>query len=186
MAEFDEVVLTVPSAMAADLVENLPDSDRLMLHDVASVGIVYVSFVLAGRADRVQDQSYVSHVTRGRFRFAVLDLAGLKATSDTDIRQDVVYVSRPLATTDALFSDDDRVVIEHFARALPGDANIIKARVTRIPHAFSRHSLGLFTSSIPGLSIVNAATMNGGRHHLERTAAVAASAFQALCAERIV
>jgi len=183
VTEFDEVVMTVSSATAADLVETFPEQQRLMLHAVESLGIISVSFVIRSEASRAGSKHYVSHVVRGHFRFAVLDFSCLIA--DKDIRQDVVYVSRPLAMTDKFFSEDDRVIIEHFARALAGDVEIVKARVTRTPHAFARQSLGSFTSSIPGLSIVNAATMNGGRHHLDRTAAVAASAFQSLCAERI-
>jgi hypothetical protein len=54
-----------------------------------------------------------------------------------------------------------------------------------MPHAFAQGQLPSFTSSIPGLSIVNAAHMGGGRHHLERTAALATNVFRTLCAERI-
>ena len=51
------------------------------------------------------------------------------------------------------------------------------ARVIRMPHAFARRRLASFNSSVPGLSIVTAAHMGGGRHHLERTAALAIDAF---------
>ncbi len=176
--EFDEVVLTVPSPVASALLPVLPDGERRTLLGVHYVGIINVSFVLTRRPG----ERYISHVTRGRDNFAVLNPAAL---SPLDDRRSVVYVTRPLAAGDELFRADDRSVIEHFARALPGNANILSARVVRIPHAFAQRRLASFTSSIAGLSIVNAAHMNGGRHHLERTAALATKVFRTLCAERI-
>jgi protoporphyrinogen oxidase len=176
--EFDEVVLTVPSPVASTLLPGLPDRERLSLLGVDYVGIINVSFVVKGNpGDR-----FLSHVTRGRDQFAVLDPGALAVDDD---RRGILYVSRPLATTDDLFGAGDRDTIEHFARALPGRANIVQARVIRTPYAFARRHLSSFTSSVPGLSIVNAAHMGGGRHHLERTAALATTAFRTLCAERI-
>jgi protoporphyrinogen oxidase len=176
--EFDEVVVTVPSPVAAQLLPILPDRERLGLLGVNYLGIISVSFVVAGPCgDR-----YLSHASRGRDHFAVINPGAL---SPAEKRPAVVYVSRPLHANDALFEADDRHVIEHFARALPGNANIMRARVVRIPHAFAQRRLHAFTCSISGLSVVNAAHMGGGRHHLERTAALATTVFRTLCAERI-
>jgi protoporphyrinogen oxidase len=181
--EFDEVVLTVPSPVAARLLAKLPERERAVLADVGYVGIINVSFVLKPRRIRATGQRYISHITRGRDSFALVDPSAL-APSDEG-RRSAVYVSRPVAANGELFRADDRHVIEHFARALPGSSDIISARVVRTPHAFAQRQLPSFTSSIAGLSIVNAAHMGGGRHHLERTAALAVTAFRALCAERI-
>jgi protoporphyrinogen oxidase len=176
--EFDEVVLTVPAPVASALLPSLPDGERLALLGVEYVGIINVSFALARRPE----ERYIYHATRGRDTFAVLNPGALSPLGE---RRAVVYVTRPLVTNDELFYADDRHVIEHFARALPGDANILTARVIRTPHAFARRRLASFTSSVPGLSIVNAAHLAGGRHHLERTAALATAVFRTLCAERI-
>lgn len=178
VGEFDEVIVTVPSPVASRLLPALPDRERLDLMGVGYVGIISVSFVL----NRSPGERYVSHVTRGRDNFAVLSPSALSMTEDG---RAVVYVSRPLASTDALFGAGDREVIEHFARALPGNVSIMRARVVRMRHAFAQHRLRTFGSSIPGLSIVNAAHMGSGRHHLERTAALANTVFRTLCAERI-
>jgi protoporphyrinogen oxidase len=181
--EFDEVVMTLPSPDAARLLESLPDRERASLTDVAYIGIINVSFVLKPLPVKNLAGRYITHVTRGRDHFALLDPSALTAPGDS--RRSLMYVTRPLATKDELFGADDRQVIEHFARALPGGSDITSARVMRMPHAFARRRLESFTSSIPGLSIVNAAHMGGGRHHLERTAVLAGSAFRTLCAERI-
>lgn len=179
VGEFDQVILTVPSPVASRLVPVLPDRERLNLLGVGYIGIISVSFVL----NRPPGERYVSHVTRGRDNFAVLSPSSLAVTDDC---RSVVYVSRPLASHDQLFDAPDRDVIEHFARALPGNVSISRARVVRTPHAFAQQRLETFSSSIPGLSIVNAAHMGGGRHHLERTAALANTVFRTLCAERIL
>jgi phytoene dehydrogenase-like protein len=181
--EFDEVVITVPSPVASRLLETLPDRERGVLVDVSYIGIISVSFVLKPLSAKNVSGRYITHVTRGRDQFALLDPSVLAAPGDG--RRSLMYVTRPLATVDDLFEADDRHVIEHFARALPGGSDITSARVTRTPHAFARRRLESFTSSVPGLSIVNAAHMGSGRHHLERTAALAVSAFRTLCAERI-
>jgi protoporphyrinogen oxidase len=181
--EFDQVVLTVPFPVASQLLSELPERERIALVNVDYVGIMNVSFVLRPRPGRILSQRYISHVTRGRDTFAVLDPSVL--TPGEENLRSVVYVSRPLAATDALFEANDRNVIEHFARALHGNADIMSARVVRMPHAFAQRRLPAFTSSLPGLSVVNAAHMGGGRHHLERTAALANTAFRTLCAERI-
>ncbi len=178
--EFDQVVVTVPSPVASQILPILPDRERLALLGVGYVGIINVAFVLARRpGDR-----YISHVVRGRDQFALVDPTALAPLDEE--RRAVVYVSRPLAASDDLFNASDRHVIEHFARALPGKAIILSARVIRMPHAFAHRQLASFSSSIPGLSIVNAAHMSGGRHHLERTAALATTVFRTLCAERIL
>jgi protoporphyrinogen oxidase len=181
--EFDEVVMTVPTPEASRLLETLPDHERASLVDVAYIGILNVSFVLKPMPNKNSTGRYITHVSRGRDHFAVLDPSALSAPVDT--RPILMYVSRPLPTTDELFQADDRLIIEHFARALPGGSEITSARVVRMPDAFARRRLESFTSSVPGLSIVGAAHMGGGRHHLERTAVLAVNAFRTLCAERI-
>jgi protoporphyrinogen oxidase len=186
--EFDQVVLTVPSPVAAELLSDLPERERWALPDVGYVGIINVSFVLKPRPVQASNHRYITHLTRGKDNFALLDPSVLSPGRD-DSRRSVVYVTRPLSTNDRLFDADDRHVIEHFARALPGNSNIISARVVRMPHAFAQHRLNSFkvttSGSASGLSIVNAAHMGGGRHHLERTAALSVNAFRTLCAERI-
>lgn len=182
--EFDEVVVTAPSPEASRLLETtLPERERAVLADVSYVGIINVSFVLKPLPNSNTAGRYVSHVTRGHDQFALLDPSALTALAGS--RRNLMYVSRPLATDGELFDASDRVVIEHFARALPGGSDITSARVIRMPHAFARRRLESFTSSIPGLSIVNSAHMGRGRHHMERTAALAINAFRTLCAERI-
>jgi protoporphyrinogen oxidase len=176
--EFDEVVVTVPAPVAAELLSTLPPGERLGLLGVDYVGIMSVSFML----QRPLGERYISRVTRGRDSFVMLDPAAL---APADGRRAAVYVSRPVAANNELVGASDREVIEHFARAVPGNANIVSARVVRTPNAFSQRQLPSFTSSISGLSIVNAAHMGGGRHHLERTTALATSVFRTLCAEPI-
>ncbi len=183
IGEFDEVVLTVPSPEASRLLANLPDRERASLVDVDYIGIINVSFVLKPLRSKNSSGRYITHVTRGRDHFALMDPSALNPADAS--RRSLVYVTRPLAADDALFGANDRDVIEHFARALPGGSDITSARVIRMPHAFARRRLASFNSSVPGLSIVTAAHMGGGRHHLERTAALAIDAFRTLCAERI-
>jgi protoporphyrinogen oxidase len=178
IGEFDEVVLTVPSPVASGILSVLPDHERLELLDVDYVGMIDVSFVvkkpLGGR--------YLSQIVRGRDRFALVDPSAVMAPPDGNA---VVHVTRPVATNAEFFATDDRAVIEDFARALPGTAEIVRARVMRSPYAFARRSLPRFTTSIPGFSIVNAAHMGGGHHYSERTAALATTVFRTLCAEPI-
>jgi protoporphyrinogen oxidase len=178
--QFDGVVVTVPSPVASQILPCLPDRERLELLGVGYVGIINVAFVLARRPG----ERYISHVTRGRDHFAVVDPTALAPLDEE--RRAVVYVTRPLAANDELFEASDRHVIEHFARALPGNSIILSARVVRMPHAFAQRQEPTFKTSIAGLSIVNAAHMGGGRHHLERTAALATTVFRSLCAEHIL
>lgn len=174
---FDQVVVTVPSPMASKIIPALPTSERTALANASYVGILNVSFVL----ERPLRQRYITRVARGRDPFTLIDPSAL---SSDGAGHHVVYVSRPVAAADDLFEAGDREIIEHFARALPGNAHIMSARVSRVPHAFAHHQFGSFSSSIPNLSIVNAAHMSTGRHHLERTASLATSVFRTLCAEQ--
>ncbi len=179
IGEFNQVILAVPAAVASELLSpSLPDPERSIIADVNYVGIVTVSFVLARPAGR----RYLSRVVRGGDVFTLLDPSALEPTSES---RAVVYVSRPLGARNELFWADDRRVIEHFARALPGVAHIVNARVIRSPHAFTHKQQPSFASSIPGLSVVNAAHMGSGRNHLDRSAALATRAFRTLCTERI-
>jgi hypothetical protein len=177
-SEFNQVVLAVPGPVAAQLTPELPDHERNALRGMHYVGIVTVSFVL----DRRVGGRYLSRVTRGGDTFTVLDPSTLEPGGEA---RTVLYVSRPLANTDDLFWSDDRQIIEHFARALPGNARIVNARVIRTPHAFAAMRQAPFSNSVPGLSIVHAGNMPSGRNYFDRTAALATSAFRTLCAERI-
>ena len=176
--EFNQVILAVPAAVAAELAPGLSEPEHGLLCAVDYVGIVTVSFVL----ERRTGGRYISRIDRGGDFFTVLDPSALDVKGDSRV---VVYVSRPLSRSHDLFAAGDRQVIEHFARALPGKAHIVSARVIRSPHAFARNRLASFTSSIPGLSIVHAGHMANGRNHLDRTAALAMNVFRTLCTERI-
>ncbi len=177
IGEFDQVIVTVPSPIASKLVPALPSLERSALDGAAYVGIVNVSFVL----ERPIRQQYISRVLRGGDQFTLINPAALDERSE---RRTVAYVSRPVGSKQ-LLGASDREIVESFARALPGNAHIVSARVMRVPHAFAVRQVGSFSSSIPGLTIVNAAHMGTGRHHLERTASLATNVFRTLCAERI-
>ncbi len=181
--EFDEVIMTVPSPVVSELLDPLPERERLALGTVGYVGIITVSFVINSGRVPLAAARYIQRVSRGGDHFALVDPSVLNPRDES--RSGVVYITRPLAAHNELFGAGDRQVIEHFARAVPGSSDILSARVMRMPHAFAQGRLDSFTSSVPGLSIVNAAHMGGGRHHLERTAALALTAFRQLCAERI-
>jgi hypothetical protein len=176
--EFNQVILAVPASVAVQLAPTLPEPEHDLLAAVDYVGILTVSFVL----ERRTGLRYISRVARGGDVFTVLDPSALDPKGDSRV---VVYVSRPVSRLHDLFGAGDRQVIEHFARALPGRSHIVSARVIRSPHAFARNRLTSFASSIPGLSILNAAHMGNGRNHLDRTAALAMNVFRTLCAERI-
>lgn len=178
IGEFDQVILAVPGPVASELIPALPDHERTSLARVRYIGIVTVSFVLKRRSAA----RYLSRVERGGVAFTIVDPAALEPTGDS---RSAMYVSRPLPDTHELFRADDRQVIEHFARALPGNSHIVSARVIRAPNVFAQSRLSSLTSSIAGLSIINAAHMGNGRNHLDRTAALAMNAFRTLCAERI-
>jgi len=178
VGEFDQVVVTVPSPVAPGILSALPDRERLEQLDVDYVGVIDVSFVLKKRLGG----RYVSQVVRGGDRFALVDPSAL---APAGAGQPVVYVTRPIATDAEFFAAEDREVIENFARALPGAAEIVNARVMRTPYAFARRQLPTFATSVPGFSIINSAHMGGGHHYSERTAALASSAFRTLCTEPI-
>jgi protoporphyrinogen oxidase len=179
--EFDRVVLTTPSLVAARVCEGLTQDEKARLEGVAYQGIVCASLLLR----RPLAGFYVTNITDSWVPFTgVIEMSALVDTSQFG-GHSLVYLPKYVDPADPFFEKSDAEIQELFLSALErmypgfGRGDLVSFRVSRVRHVFALPTLGYslrlpaMDTSVPGLHVVNSAHIVNGTLNVNETVQLA-------------
>lgn len=188
--EFDRVVITAASPVAARMIQGLTDSERALMNGVDYQGIVCASML----SDVGLGGFYVTNITDDAPFTGVIEMSALVDRSEFD-GQHLTYLPRYTTADDAITSMSDEDVETSFVEALSAmfpsfDASAVQAfRVSRVPHVFPIPTLGYsermppVETSVAGVYSVNSAHILNGTLNVNETIQLATRIFPVLTGE---
>ncbi len=187
-SRFDEVVLTVPASVAANLCPELSSEEATKLRQVEYQGILCASVLLK----KPLADYYVTNITDNGIPFtAVIEMSAMVDRQQFGGNA-LVYLPKYLPPDDPAFALSDDHLRHRFLAALgrmypafrPSD--VLTFKVSRVRQVFaiptlhySRKLPSMFTS-IPGVQIVNSAHIVNGTLNVNETVQLAERAVPAL------
>lgn len=189
---FDRVVVTSASPLAARLCPDLRPQERLQHEAVRYQGIVCASLLLR----QSLSPFYVTNITEPWVPFTgVIEMSALvdKAAFNG---QALVYLPKYVAPDDPLFSEPDDQIRERFLGALERmyphfrRQDVVAFQVSRVRQVFAISTLDYssqvppFTTSIPGLYLVNSSQIVNGTLNVNETVQLAEAALAAIASPR--
>jgi len=181
---FDAVVVTTPAPVAARMCPQLSTTEAQRLENVEYLGIVCASVLvrkpLAG--------FYVTNVIDPAPFTGVIEMTALVNPAEL-AGNSLVYLPKYATSDDPIWSRSDEEIRTEFldamSRLYPGfDATSVQAfRVSRVRHVFALSTLNYsskvppFTTSVPGLFLVNSAQIVNGTLNVNETVRLANSAL---------
>lgn len=179
--QFDEVIVTLPSSLAAKLCKQLTEKEIQRLNDVEYLGVICLAVLL----DKPISPFYVTNITDSRFPFtgviemsSLVDKKYLKGNS-------LVYLPKYVTSDDPLFNKPDNEIrdyfLDNFKKMYPwlADDNIKFAGVARAKHVITVAKLNYsdilpgIKTSVPGVSIINTSHIKDGTLNVNETVRVA-------------
>jgi protoporphyrinogen oxidase len=190
--EFDQMVLTVPSPVAAEICTTLTSEEKSRLSDVQYQGIICASLLLK----KPLANFYVTNITDSNIPFtAVIEMSALVDPKQFGGRS-LVYLPKYLAPDDPVFNQTDQQIEERFvsaiARMYPGfdRDDVLSFRVSRVRHVFPiptlnySQKLPAVETSIPGVHILNSSHIVNGTLNVNETVQLAERAAARLLAQQ--
>ena len=178
---FGAVVVTTPSPMAARLVPQLSDGERVAHNSICYQGIVCASLLL----DRPLGGYYVTNITDPGLPFTgVIEMTGLVDSAEFGGRT-LVYLPKYVASNDTLFDVPDDEIEATFSDALfqmypeARSARIEASVVSRVRHVLPVATVGYSDrlpptrTTVPGVHIVNTAHIVNGTLNVDETVQLA-------------
>jgi protoporphyrinogen oxidase len=179
--EFDHVVLTMPSPVAASICQGLNERETRLLNGIQYQGIVCASVLLK----KPLSDYYVTNITEPWAPFTgVIEMTALVDRSQFG-GLSLVYLPKYVAPNDPLFSCSDDEIRKSFtsglARMHPGfDAgDITSFQVSRAKYVFAiptlqySQNLPPVHTSVPGVHILNSAHIINGTLNVNETVQLA-------------
>lgn len=192
--EFEEVIVTAPAPVAAQLCQDLDATELQRLEQVRYQGIVCASLLLK----ETFSDYYVTNITDTWVPFtSIINMASVVDRKNFGGHA-LVYLPKYVSPDDEIFRLSDDEIEERFIRAIVkmhptfDRSTILASRVSRVKHVFPITTLNYsenipaMTTSVPGLSIVNAAQIVNGTLNANQTVDLANRAFRTLCQEFVV
>lgn len=178
---FDEVIVTLPSGLAAKLCKGLSENELQRLNKVEYLGVMCLAVLL----DKSVSEYYVTNITDSRFPFTgVIEMSALVDKKYLGGNA-LVYLPKYVSPDDPLFSQSDDEVKTYFLENLKKmypwltDNNIKFAGVARAKHVITVLTKGYsdnlpgVKTSIPGVYIVNTSYIQDGTLNVNETIRVA-------------
>jgi protoporphyrinogen oxidase len=179
--EFDNVIITLPSPLAAKLCKGISGEEQKKLNDVEYLGVICVAVLL----DKSISEFYVTNITDSRYPFTgVIEMSAL-VDKEYLGGNALVYLPKYVSSEDPLFSDSDENIRNYFLENLKKmypwitDKNIQFAGVARAKHVITVAKLDYseklpdIKTSIPGVFIVNTSHIKDGTLNVNETIRVA-------------
>lgn len=167
---FDQVVLTVPSNVAANVCVGLSEEERRRLESIEYQGIICASLLLK----RPLANFYVTNITDPQIPFtAVIEMSALVDRKHFGGNA-LVYLPKYVPPTDPAFALSDDELRDSFLTALKrmyphfDVRDLLAFRVSRVRHVFPIPTLNYsarlppMTSSLPGVHIANSTHIVNG------------------------
>jgi protoporphyrinogen oxidase len=191
--EFDQMILTVPSPVAAEICTTLTAEEKSRLSDVQYQGIICASLLLK----KPLANFYVTNITDSNIPFtAVIEMSALVDPKQFGGRS-LVYLPKYLAPDDPVFDQTDQQIEERFisaiARMYPAfdRDDVLSFRVSRVRHVFPiptlnySQKLPAVETSIPGVHILNSSHIVNGTLNVNETVQLAERAAAKLLAQQV-
>jgi protoporphyrinogen oxidase len=192
--EFEEVIVTAPAPVAAIICKDLDANELQRLQQVRYQGIVCASLLLK----EPFSEYYVSNITDTWVPFtSIINMSSVVDRKNFGGHA-LVYLPKYVAPDDEIFRLSDEEIEERFIRAIVKmhpkfeRSSILASRISRVRHVFPITTLNYsenipeMTTTVPGLSIVNAAQIVNGTLNANQTVDLANKAFRALIQEFVV
>jgi protoporphyrinogen oxidase len=185
---FDQVVMTVPAPLAAELCPALSEEERGRLRGVRYQGIVCASVLLR----KPLSPFYVTNITDPGLPFtAVIEMTALVDPRHFGGRS-LVYLPKYVAPDDPLFSLTDAEIEERFLAGLQRmhpqleGTDVVGFRLSRVRLVFALTTLDYsdrlpsLTTTVPRVHVVNSAHVLNGTLNVNATLRLAESAAAGL------
>jgi protoporphyrinogen oxidase len=179
--QFDEVIVTLPSGIAANLCKGLTEPEVQKLKNVEYLGVICVAVLL----DKPISPFYITNITDSWVPFTgVIEMSAL-VDKQYFAGNSLVYLPKYLSPDDPLFnqSDDElrNYFLDNFKKMYPWltDDNIKFAGVARAKHVITVAKLNYsdilpgIKTSIPHVSIINTSHIKDGTLNVNETVRVA-------------
>ncbi len=174
---FDQVVATVPAAVAAKICQGLTEDEIARLAGIQYLGIVCASLLLR----KPLAGFYVTNITDSGIPFtAIVEMSTLVDRAELGGHA-LVYLPKYVDPDDPIFALSDGEIQETFLAALEkmvptfDRGDLLSFRVSRVKHVFALPTLHYserlppMTTSVPGLHLVNAAHIVHGTLNVNET-----------------
>ncbi len=185
--EADEVALTTPASVSARLVPQLDPREQSLLGQLREQGVVCVSLVL----DRPLTDAYLTYLLDETILTGVVDMSSFVDPEQLG-GHGLVYLPRYCPAGDPAFREPDDVVVARFSDALRAvypdfaERTVVASGVARAPQVFSIPTLGYsdrvlpFSTSVPGVHLVNASQIVNGTLNVDESVQLAERAAATL------
>ncbi len=179
--QFDQVVLTLPSPVAARICRGLTEEEQSRLNGIRYQGIICASLLLK----QPLADFYITNLTDAGLPFtAVIEMSALVDRQHFG-GHSLVYLPKYVAPDDPAFSLSDNQLAELFIEALMQiyphfqRDDLLCFRVSRVPYVFPIPTLNYsdnlppIATSVPGIYIVNSAHIVNGTLNVNETVQLA-------------
>lgn len=189
---FDDVVLTLPAALAAGLCPQLAASERRRLTEIDYQGVICASLLLR----QPLSPFYITNITDPAPFTAVIEIDALTGTQQFGGNA-LVYLPKYLPSSDPMFALDDRTIEDAFFESLlrmyPSlrADDIVASRIARAKYVLPLSTLQYsqrippFTTSIPHLYVANSTQILNGTLNVNQTLELAKQATATIQGTRL-
>ncbi len=183
--EFDKVILTCPSNIAAQICPQLTEQERLKLSNIKYQGIVCASVLMK----KSLSNFYVTNITDETPFTGIIEMSALVDKKEFGGNA-LVYLPKYVASDDELFEKSDAEIENSFLSTLEKmyphfkREDVLSFKVSRVRQVFPiptlnySENLPSVTTSIDGVYIVNSAQITNGTLNVNETIQLAEKFLQ--------
>jgi protoporphyrinogen oxidase len=178
--QFDKVILTCPTNIAAKILPQLTRNEKERLESIRYLGIICASVL----TKKPISHYYVTNITDETPFTGVIELSALVDKKEFG-GNSLIYLPRYLAPDDELFKKSDEEIQEHFLSSLEKmyshfDRNdVLEFKISRVPQVFPLLTLNYsesvqpITTSIDNVFLVNSSQITNGTLNINETVQLA-------------
>ncbi len=174
--EFDEVIVTTPSGVAADICPELSATEKEKHRQVEYLGVICASLLLKKKISPF----YVTNITDQTPFTGVIEMTNIVDPDQFD-GHSLVYLPKYVKNTDPVFQWSDEKIKTHFWKSLQAmypnlsGEDLMAIQVARAPQVFALSTINYsrklppVCTSLPGLYILNSAHIVNGTLNVNET-----------------
>jgi len=183
-SEFDSVILTCPSNVAAKIVPQLTENEKAKLENIKYQGIVCASVLMK----KSLSNFYVTNITDETPFTGIIEMSALVDKAEFGGNA-LVYLPKYVAPDDELFEKSDAEIEAVFLSALEkmyshfNRADVVAFKVSRVRHVFPLPTLD-YSANVPDVKtsletifIINSAQITNGTLNVNETIQLAERFF---------
>lgn len=185
VSEFDSVILTCPSNVAAKILPQLSEGEKTKLKNIKYQGIVCASVIMK----KSLSNFYVTNITDETPFTGIIEMSALVDKKEFGGNA-LVYLPKYVAPDDELFEKSDAEIEENFLSALEkmyphfDRKDVVAFKVSRVRQVFPLPTLN-YSENVPPVStslenvfIINSAQITNGTLNVNETVMLAEKFFE--------